>query len=424
MGTPSSSPRPSASLPPGGGSASRPTCPFDVGRDGVPPSASLPPDVRPSGGRAGAGRTLRHLARLRSLWLLPALTAAAALSLRANRLVAAWWNNLGARALNETQIAPDRADADHFAAAAAAGHAFGHSLRFDSTYSRAYANLGSVYTTFGYLPAATQALSEAARYTPRDWRAQFFLGRALAAQGRETEARIAWQAADAAPYFAHRYDDLKGNDPAEALLQAERARAADIDKIEGHLVLGQALTAQQAYTDALTVYEAAIARTPKDVTTLAQAYAEMGTLLHQHLGRPTEGAAALEQALALQPKDEGPRLTLATISSERGACYEAEAWLSPLLERPSSSTKRAQANALVGACLLAQERAQTAIPYFERALDDDATSVPNWLLLARTYHAAGQIDAAIAAYTQVLALSPDLDAAATKALDEFQKVTP
>ena len=151
----------------------------------------------------------------------------------------------------------------------------------------------------------------------------------------------------------------------------------------------------------------------------------MGTLLHQHSGRPTpEGAAALEQALALQPKDEGPRLTLATISSERGACYEAEAWLSPaFLERPSSSTKRAQANALVGACLLAQERAQTAIPYFERALDDDATSVPNWLLLARTYRAAGQIDAAIAAYTQVLALSPD-HAAATKALDELQEVTP
>ena len=35
--------------------------------------------------------------------------------------------------------------------------------------------------------------------------------------------------------------------------RSERGRL-DIDKIEGHLVLGQALTAQQAYTDALTVY--------------------------------------------------------------------------------------------------------------------------------------------------------------------------
>ncbi|MCU0522303.1 MAG: tetratricopeptide repeat protein [Anaerolineae bacterium] len=189
------------------------------------------------------------------------------------------------------------------------------------------------------------------------------------------------------------------------------------------MVLAHALAAQQAYTDALAVYADAIARAPKDLKALAQAYADMGTLLHRHLGRPAEGAAALEQAVALQPKDEGPRLTLAAISSERGACYEAEAWLAPLFDQPSSPAVHAQASALVGACLLTQDRAQTAIPYFERAAADEPTSVPNWLLLAEAHRAAGQIQAAIDVFTHVLSLSPG-HADAAEALDELQRATP
>jgi tetratricopeptide (TPR) repeat protein len=366
---------------------------------------------------------LRRLTLLGSFWLLPIFIGVAALGLRGNRLAAAWWNNQGARALNESQIPPGRADADRYAAAVNAGLALEQALRFDPTFGKAYTNLGNVYSTLGDLPAATQALSDAARYTPRDWRARFFLGQALAAQGREAEARVAWRDADAALYFAHRYDDLTGSDPTEALLQAERARAADTDRIDGHLVLAHALAAQQAYTDALAVYADAIARAPKDLKALAQAYADMGTLLHRHLGRPAEGAAALEQAVALQPKDEGPRLTLAAISSERGACYEAEAWLAPLFDQPSSPAVHAQASALVGACLLTQDRAQTAIPYFERAAADEPTSVPNWLLLAEAHRAAGQIQAAIDVFTHVLSLSPG-HADAAEALDELQRATP
>ena len=122
-----------------------------------------------------------------------------------------------------------------------------------------------------------------------------------------------------------------------------------------------------------------------------------------------------------KPKDEATLLELATISQERGACYEAETWLTPLLETPSSPAKGAQASALVGRCLLAQERPQTAIPYFERAVRDDATSVSYWLLLGQAHRAAGQIDAAIDAYEQVLVLKPD-NAAAQKALDELQGI--
>ena len=103
---------------------------------------------------------------------------------------------------------------------------------------------------------------------------------------------------------------------------------------------------------------------------LGECYYELGVLLHRQLGGAAEAASALVRAAALQPKDEATLLELATISQERGACYEAETWLTPLLETPSSPAKGAQASALVGRCLLAQERPQTAIPYFERAVRD------------------------------------------------------
>jgi tetratricopeptide (TPR) repeat protein len=351
------------------------------------------------------------------------LVTLALLALRTGRIGAAWWNNRAARHLNTAQIAPDLTDADRYTAAVAAGHALERALRFDPAFGKAYTNLGDAYTTLGDVRAAAQALSEATRIAPGDWRAHFFLGQALAALGRETEARAAWRAAGAARYFIHRYEDLKNSDPTTALLEAQRAHAVDTGGIQGALVLGQALTAQQAYTDALTLYEDAIARAPSEVAALAKAHAEMGTLLYVHLGRSTEGAAALEQAIVLQPKDEGPRLTLAEISSERGACYEAESWLTPLFEQPSSPARRAQANVLVGRCLLTLERPQTAIPYFERATADEPTSPTHWLLLGQAARAAGELEAAIDAYTQALTLNPD-HAGAQSALAELQESAP
>ena len=156
---------------------------------------------------------------------------------------------------------------------------------------------------------------------------------------------------------------------------------------------------------------------------LAACYYEMGVLLHRQFGEAAVATSALVRAAALQPKDEATLLELATISQERGACYEAETWLAPLLETPSSPAKGAQASALVGRCFLAQERPETAVPYFERAVRDDATSVSTWLLLGQANREAGHVDAAIDAYEQVLVLKPD-NATAQKALDELQGTGP
>ncbi len=308
-------------------------------------------------------------------------------------------------------------------AATEAGQALAQSLRLDPGYGKAYANLGNVYTFFDDPQAAAQALQAAARSTPDDWRAQFFLGQALATLGEETEARAAWhRSAGVSAYFVKQADDLRAPDPEGSQLSAERAVAADPASPGGYLALGKTLSAQKAYTDALEIYQTAVAQvTDTSDPGLAACYYEMGTLLHRQFGEAAEATSALVRAAALQPKDEATLLELATISQERGACYEAETWLAPLLETPSSPAKGAQASALVGRCFLAQERPETAVPYFERAVRDDATSVSTWLLLGQANRAAGHVDAAIDAYEQVLVLKPD-NATAQKALDELQGI--
>jgi len=370
-----------------------------VGRKAVPPSGL----IRPT-----------HLI---------ALAALALLALRTPRLGAAWYNNLAARRLNATHIPPELTPAERTTAAVDAGRALVRALRFEPAFGRAYTNLGTTYTALGDVSAAAQALSEAVTYTPRDWRAHFFYGHALAALGREAEARAAWRAADASRYFARRYDDLRRDDPDAALQAAERASAADVAGITGHLTLAAALTAREAYTDALAIYEEAIRRAPDDVEALAQAHAEMGTLLHSRLGRSADGVAALELAIALRPQEEEFRLTLAGIASERGACYEAESLLAPLFERPSTPGQRAQANVLVGRCLMALDRPRSAVPYFARAIDDQPDTVSHWVLLGEAHRAAGEDQAAVEAYTRALELNPD-HSGAQRALDELQGDAP
>ncbi len=299
--------------------------------------------------RGGGIATMRRLTLLRRRWLLWALIGLALVGLRANRLIAAAWNNAAARTLIAAQTAPDLTPDERYTALVDAGSALARALRFDRTFAKPYTNLGAVYTELGDAAAAAQALSDAVRAAPRDWRAQFFLGQALAGLGRETEARAAWRAAGASPYFANRADDLRGSDPEAARLAAERAIAAGPDRLEGYLALGKTLSAQQEITGALAIYQEALVRvTNAPDEDLAGVHYEIGVLLHRALDREPEALAALELAASLNPQHEPTRLELATIAEKRGACYEAESWLEPLLQRPSSPAQGARAEALVG----------------------------------------------------------------------------
>lgn len=368
--------------------------------------------------------TMRRVTFLHRRGLLVALIGLALVGLRANRLIAAGWNNAAARALNSAQSMSNLTASDRYARTVNAGNTLVQALRFDRTFSKPYTNLGIVYAELSDATAATQALSDAVRIAPRDWRAQFFLGQALAGLGHETEARAAWQAAGAASYFVHQADDLRTIDPEASRLAGERAIAAAPGRSDGYLSLGKTLSAQKDITGALAIYQEALVLTagaPDE--DLAAVHYEIGVLLHRDFDRIPEALAALEMAASLDPEREATRLELAAIVEKRGACYEAESWLEPLLRHPSSPAQGARAAVVIGRCLLTAGRAEAAVAHLERAIAADPTSVSHRLLLAQAYRAAGRMEAAVDAYEQVLVLSPD-NAAAAKALAELQEPTP
>jgi tetratricopeptide (TPR) repeat protein len=334
-------------------------------------------------------------------------------------LISAGYNNLGGLALNRAQIEPGLTPAEQAAAYTAAGRDFQQALKLAPGYGRPYANLGAIYTDFGDTEAAAQAYAEATRYAPDDRLAQYFYGQSLDELGDEAAARDAWTAAQAAGVFVRQADALKSSDPEGALLNAERALAIAPDAPESILALGKVLTAQKHYTDALALYEEAIARTPEE----ADYYREAGFLLRRNLGRVDDAIRMLEQASRLQPEDEAARLELARIHSALGACYEAETWLTQLLSHTPLTSNEVQAYTVTGQCHLAQERPQTAIPYLEATVTGDKPSIGTLLLLAGAYEDVDRLDDARNTYTRVLELNPDY-AGAQKALEALEEAKP
>jgi len=355
---------------------------------------------------------------LRHRWPLLALAACLVLA-QLPTLISAGYNNVGGLALNRAQIEPGLTPAEVTAAYTAAGRDFQQALKLAPGYGRPYANLGAIYADFGDTVAGAQAYAEATRYAPDDRLAQYFYGQSLAALGDEAAARDAWTAAQAAGVFIRQANALKSSDPEGALLNAERALAIAPDAPESILALGGVLTAQKLYTDALALYEDAIARTPEE----PDYYREAGLLLRRNLGRADDAISMLEQAIRLRPEDEAARLELARIHSALGACYEAEVWLTQLLSHTPLTSNEVQAHTIAGQCHLAQDRPQSAIPYLEAATSGDKPSIGTLLLLAGAYEDIDRLDDARDTYTRILELKPD-HAGAQKALDELAEMAP
>ncbi len=154
----------------------------------------------------------------------------------------------------------------------------------------------------------------------------------------------------------------------------------------------------------------------------------MGRLLARHLDREDAGLRALEQAVTLDPESATARLEIAGIVAGRGACYDAAAWLAPLLEAAPTGSSEGRARVVVGRCHLEQGQPQSALPYLQEAVHgQDATgyapSVGNLLLLAQAYRATGRDGDARTAYEWALRLRPD-HAGARRALVELDGPTP
>ena len=362
---------------------------------------------------------LPSLLRLR--WPALALTAALLLT-QIPRLIAAAYTNSSAVALNEAQAVPDVLSDNQAAAYARAAQSAQQALRISPDLSGPYANLGAIYLDHGYHEEAAQAYGEATRNDPDDRLAQFFYGHALAALGYEAQAREAWTAAQAGVFFAKRARDLRTSDPGAAARDAERAVDIVPDDPESTMALSSVLTAQKRYTEALTSVEAAIVRIPA----APQLHTEAGKL-HRRLSQDDTAIVAFGQAISLarpdSPDDLAARLELARVYVKRGACYEAEAWLAPMLAQRPLESRAKTAYALAGQCHLAQGNVQTSLTYLEALAAVPEPRVNDLLLLGRAYEAAGRLQDARGVYSWVLALKPD-NGTAKQALERLAEQAP
>jgi tetratricopeptide (TPR) repeat protein len=280
-----------------------------------------------------------------------------------------------------------------------------------------------LYARRGEGEEAAEALSTALNHEPGDAVAAFHYGQALATLGREEAAYSVWRRIGAAVYFAQRAITLR-DDPKSARQNAERALVLDPGLMDGYLALGQALTAQGAYTQALSTYQGAILRdTAATDNAKARLYYEMGRLLTRHFDRDEEALEALERAVALDPRRRGIRLELAGVLSDRGMCTEAAQWVEEFLEAPPSGGVERQARITVGECYLTQGQPQLALPYLQEAVrgEDAALDAPyigHLLLLAQAYRDTGQDDEARTIYEWILRLKPG-DSGARRAIREL-----
>jgi len=369
----------------------------------------------------------------RRSWPVLAIVAALLLT-QLPSLIAAVYTNRASVALNEAQFAPaELGDRDpvaedvsqgdaRMAAYGRAAQSVQQALRFAPDQGRPYAGLGAIYLDLGDYAAAAGAFAEAVLRDPNDRLSQFFLGQALAELGREDEARAAWTAARAGVYFAKRARDRRTSDPEAALLDARRALAIVPDNPESVLALSNVLTAQKRYTEALEAVSEVAVRL-SDVSALPL---EAGKL-QRRLGAGDAAIIAFERAFALarpgSTDDLSARLELGRDYAGRGACYEAETWLEPMLAGPPVDSRSKAAYALVGKCHLDQASTHTALAYLEPLTAVPEPRVNDLLLMGRAYEEAGRPNDAHIVFTQVLALKPG-NATAEQALDRLEDAQP
>jgi tetratricopeptide (TPR) repeat protein len=362
------------------------------------------------------------------------------------------YNNVGSVILNRALLAPESAPEERMDRAVQAGQSFQAALAWDPLNDQAYYNLGTVYDLWQDTTSAAHAKSRAAVLNPHDASARFAFGQVLAAQGYADEEQTIqeWRAADAAVYFVNQGLILaQQEDHASAVEQYKRALAIAPDMAEGYYYLGKALSRLGRQEEALAALESAAAlespSSPQRYLLRAEVYAargeweaafgafgqaadlapqnpvphyQMGWVLEQKLEDRESAIAHFQRALQINPDYTQPRVALGRLYGEQGDCDEASRWLAPLLLPGAGSGLTGQAHALLGRCLMRQEREEEALSHLEQASLLNPDSVPYNLALAQGYSQAGRYRDAIGMYLRVLELQPD-NPQAQQALEEL-----
>jgi Flp pilus assembly protein TadD len=160
----------------------------------------------------------------------------------------------------------------------------------------------------------------------------------------------------------------------------------------------KALFQQQQFKTAQTDLEGCVAKDSND-----NASWELLGLTLASEGDTEQAGRDLIRALSAVPENRQFRINLAVFLASNDRIDAADQVVEPLL----GSSTDANLDRLVGYLRLEQHQEREAITWFERALERDPDSLEALYRLGYAYHAAGDLEKAMALYRRVLELDPD-----------------
>ena len=232
-----------------------------------------------------------------------------------------------------------------------------------------------------------------------------YLGYALAAQGRITEAIEQYQAAlDIDPHYADAENNLgmvflNQGRLDEAAEHFRRAIEYNPDLAAAHNNLGIVLTKQDRITEAIVEYQRAVELDPD----LAATYNNLGKLLFSQ-GRTAEAIGYLQKALKMNPRLPEPHFNLGLFFADTGQLDEAVGEFEAGLKLAPDN---AQALYYLSITLDKQGRFVEAAEQLQTILKTDPNNAMAHCNLGILLGKTGRLDEAITEFKEAIKLQPD-----------------
>jgi tetratricopeptide (TPR) repeat protein len=184
--------------------------------------------------------------------------------------------------------------------------------------------------------------------------------------------------------------------PAEAVVEYERAVAADPRHAKAHNNLALALVELGRLEEAAQHFQASLEIEPR-----AEIYSDLGFTMAR-MNRPKEAFEAYAKALQLDPECASAHLNLAVAFVQGGKLAEAERhYRKALAGRPTAETHNG-----LGYVLARQNRTEEAVAEYRTAIEIDPNYTPAYNNLADALVRIGRLAEAEDAYKRSLAVKP------------------
>jgi len=268
---------------------------------------------------------------------------------------------------------------------------------------------GEQYIRTGNMAKAKEAFSQMIESQPKDARAHFYLGVALAnlgdVQGAEAEYR---KAIDLNPRLPEAENNLgvlylDAGRTEEALKHLDAAVAIAPGYAEAHYSRGLALENLDRSDEAVEAYKTAIKADP------AQAAAPLIALGQLYMKKKDFDKArkTLEEAKTAAPDDPFPWFNTAMISLEQGKKDEAAKDFLEAAAKPANDEESRDLLFLIGERLRRMERYADAKGVLERLVQEDPTPGSKHLAsLALVLEKMGDVDGAVARLREAIQADP------------------